>query len=131
RIEDFHPQGFITVSARESVWKLLGGQTWTDVTDDVRTNAETSSVYRESSGWTTAGGAHATLATTYRGPNDAAPREVFDTGAEMTVALSNGTKVANPTGTRVTIREKIAAEQVTGSLDGLGLGSLTTGSTTL
>ncbi|AWH92892.1 hypothetical protein [Dietzia lutea] len=131
RIEDFHPQGFITVSARESVWKVFGGQTWTTVTDDVRTNAETSSVYRESSGWTTAGGAHATLETTYRVPDDATPGEVFDTGAGMTVALANGTKVANPIGTCVTIREKNATEQVAGSLEGLGLGSLTTGSTTL
>ena len=131
RLEDFHPEGFVLVSARESVWKVLGGQTWTTVTDDVRANAATSSVYRESAGWTTAGGAHATLETTYRVPADATPGDVLDTGAGMTVVLADGTKVANPIGTCVTIREKNAAEEVAGSLDGLGLGSLSTGSATL
>lgn len=131
RIEDFHPEGFVLVNARESVWKLIGGQTWTTVTDDVRTNAATSSVYRESSGWTTAGGSHATLETTYRVPDDATPGTVLNTGAGMTVALANGTKVANPIDACVTIREQNPVEQVTGSLEGAGLGSLTTGSTTV
>ncbi|WP_256820415.1 hypothetical protein [Dietzia sp. Die43] len=131
RIEDFHPQGFVLVGARESVWKLIGGQTWTTVTDDVRSNSATSSVYRTSSGWTTAGGNHATLETTYRVPDDATPGNVLDTGAGMAVALSDGEKVANPSGACVTIREKNPVEQVTGSLESVGLGSLGTGSATL
>ena len=49
---------------------------------------------------------------------------MLDTGAGMTLVLADGKKVANPIGTCVTIREKNAAEQVAGSLDGLGLGSL-------
>src|SRR5690625_4450666 len=38
-IVDYHPAGFELVRARESVWKVLGGQSWTTVTDDVRRNA--------------------------------------------------------------------------------------------
>ncbi len=130
RIDDFHPEGFVLVSARQSTWKVLGGQSWTTVTDDVRTDAASNSVYREGSGWTTAGGAYSTLETTYRVPDDATPGDVLNTGAATTLALINGRLVANPINTCVTIREKNAAEQVTGSLDGLGLGSLTAGSTT-
>ncbi|MDX2358763.1 hypothetical protein [Dietzia sp. PP-33] len=132
RIEDYHPEGFELVQARESVWKLIGGQEWSTVTDDVRSDSATNSVYKESAGWTTAGNAHITLETTYRVPADATPGEELNTGAGMSIlGFINGDRVANPIGTCVTIREPNPVESVTGSLDGLGLGSLTTGSTAL
>lgn len=128
RIDDFHPEGFELVKARESVWKVLGGQQWTTVTDDVRKDAATNSVYRKSSGWTTAGGAYSTLETTYRVPDDATPGDVLNTGAGTTVVLADGRWVENPIDACVTIRQPNATEQVTGSLEGLGLGSVTSGS---
>lgn len=130
RLDDFHPAGFVLVNARESNFKLLGGQSWATVTNDVRKDAASNSVYREGSGWTTAGGAYTTLETTYRVPDDATPGDVLNTGAGTTVVLAGARYVANPIDTCVTIRARNAAEQATGSLDGLGLGSLTSGSTT-
>lgn len=130
RIDDFHPAGFVLVNARESNFKVFGGQSWATVTNDVRKDAASNSVYRQGSGWTTAGGTYTTLETTYRVPNSATPGDVFNTGAGMNVALVSGRHVANPINACVTIRARNAAEQATGSLDGLGLGSLTSGSTT-
>lgn len=130
RIDDFHPAGFVLINARESNWKVLGGQSWATVTNDVRKDAASNSVYRTGGGWTTAGNSYTTLETTYRVPDSATPGDVLNTGAGMNVALASGRHIANPIDTCVTIREKNAAEQVTGSLDGLGLGSLTSGSTT-
>lgn len=128
-IVDYHPAGFELVRARESVWKVLGGQSWTTVTDDVRRNASNNSVTRVSSGWTTAGGAYSTLETTYKVPNNVSPGDVLNTGAGTDIVLADGTWTVNPINTCVTIREPNAAEAVTGSLDGLGLGSVTSGST--
>ena len=128
-IVDYHPAGFELVRARESVWKVLGGQSWTTVTDDVRRNASNNSVTRVSSGWTTAGGAYSTLETTYKVPNNVSPGDVLNTGAGTDIVLADGTWTVNPINTCVTIREPNAAESVTGSLDGLGLGSVTSGST--
>ena len=128
-IVDYHPAGFELVRARESVWKVLGGQSWTTVTDDVRRNASNNSVTRVSSGWTTAGGAYSTLETTYKVPNNVSPGDVLNTGASTDIVLVDGAWTVNPINTCVTIREPNAAEAVTGSLDGLGLGSVTSGST--
>ena len=128
-IVDYHPAGFELVRARESVWKVLGGQSWTTVTDDVRRNASNNSVTRVSSGWTTAGGAYSTLETTYKVPNNVSPGDVLNTGAGTDIVLADGTWTVNPINTCVTIREPNVAEAVTGSLDGLGLGSVTSGST--
>ena len=128
-IVDYHPAGFELVRARESVWKVLGGQTWSNVTDDVRRNATNNSVTRASSGWTTAGGAYSTLETTYKVPNNVSPGDVLNTGAGTDIVLIDGGWTVNPINTCVTIREPNAAEAVTGSLDGLGLGSVTSGST--
>lgn len=130
RIDDFHPEGFEFIRARESVWKVISGQSWSTVTSDVRTNSNNNSVYREGSGWTTAGGSFVTLETTYKVPKDAKPGTVLNTGAGTDFVLANGRWIVNPINTCVTIREPNAAEAVTGSLDGLGLGSLTSGSTT-
>lgn len=129
RLDDFHPEGFELVRARESVWKVLGGQSWTTVTDDVTRDSSNNSVYKTGAGWTTAGGSRATLETTYRVPSDAKPGDVFNTGAGVDISLASGRWVVNPINTCVTIREPNAAEAVTGSLDGLGLGSVTSGST--
>lgn len=46
------------------------------------------------------------------------------------MALGNGTKIADPINTCVTIRDTNLAEQVTGSLEGPAFGSLTAGSAT-
>lgn len=129
RIEDYHPAGFELVRARESVWKVLGGQSWTTVTDDVRRNAASNMVYREGSGWTTAGGSYITLETTYKVPSNVSPGDVLNTGAGFDSVLASGHRVTNPINTCVTIREPNAVESVTGSLNGLGLGSVTSGST--
>lgn len=128
-IVDYHPAGFELVRARESVWKVLGGQTWSNVTDDVRRNAGDNSVTRVSSGWTTAGGAYSTLETTYKVPKNVSTGDVLNTGAGTDIVLANGDWTVNPINTCVTIREPNAVESVTGSLDGLGLGSVTSGST--
>lgn len=128
-IVDYHPAGFELVRARESVWKVLGGQTWSNVTDDVRRNAGDNSVTRVSSGWTTAFGAYSTLETTYKVPKNVSPGDVLNTGAGTDIVLANGDWTVNPINTCVTIREPNAVESVTGSLDGLGLGSVTSGST--
>lgn len=130
QLEDFHPAGFELVKARHSVWKLLGGQSWANVTDDVARDSSANSVSISGAGWTTAGNAKATLETTYKVPADAVPGDKLNTGAAMNVVLASGRKVANPIDTCVTIREPNPVEAVTGSLDGLGLGSLTAGSTT-
>ncbi|MGW8591822.1 hypothetical protein ACWGLC_08980 [Dietzia sp. NPDC055877] len=131
RIQDFHPEGFELVSARHSVWYLLGGQKWTTVTNDVSRNSTNNSVTLTSSGWTTAGNARVTLETTYRVPRDASAGNVFNTGAAFRVAaVANGNRVDNPIDVCVTIREPNAVEAATGSLNDLGLGSVTSGSTT-
>lgn len=130
-IQDFHPAGFELVQARSSVWYLLGGQTWTTVTNDVTRDSATNSVRYSGAGWTTAGNARATLETTYRVPADATPGDVLNTGAATNLVLASGYRVANPINTCVTIREPNPTEVVTGSLDGLGLGSVTSGSTAL
>ena len=130
RIEDFHPAGFELVRARESVWKVIGGQSWTTVTDEVQPNAATNSVHKTGAGWTTAGNASVTLETTYRVPRSATPGDVLNTGAGFSAVLAGGdNRTSNPIDTCVTIREPNAAEAMTGSLDGLGLGSVTSGST--
>lgn len=131
RIDDFHPAGFELVRARSSVWKAIGGQSWTTVTDDVSRDSATNSVYYSGAGWTTLGGANATLETSYRVPADATPGEKLNSGAAMELVLAGSKRGANPINTCVTIREPNAAEAVTGSLDGLGLGSLTSGSSAL
>lgn len=130
QLEDFHPAGFELVEARHSVWKLIGGQSWQDVTDDVTRDSSADSIRISGAGWTTAGNAKATLETTYKVPADAVPGEKLNTGAAMRLVLANGRKVVNPIDTCVTIREPNPVEAVTGSLEGLGLGSLTSGSTT-
>ena len=130
RLDDFHPEGFELVRARESVWKVIGGQSWTTVTDDVLRDSSANSIYRTGAGWTTAAGAHAPLETTYKVPDTVSPGDVLNTGAGVTVALGEGRWVENPINTCVTIREPNAAEAVTGSLDDLGFGSATAGSTT-
>lgn len=130
RIDDFHPEGFELVSARHSVWYLIGGQQWSDVTDDVRRDTSANSVYLTSSGWTTTGSARVTLETTYRVPDDVSPGDVLNTGAGMTLVAANGRHVANPIDTCVTIRQPNPVEQATGSLNDLGLGSATEGSMT-
>ncbi|HJE91956.1 MAG TPA: hypothetical protein K8V11_13205 [Dietzia timorensis] len=130
-IMDVHPAGFELKEARESVWKLVGGQKWTTVTDKVLKDANTNSVSRSGAGWTTVGGSFVALETTYKVPDDAVPGEVYDSGASFTTVLIDGKKTANPIGTCVTIREPNAVETVTGSLDDAGLGSLTSGSTQL
>ena len=130
RLDDFHPEGFELVRARESVWKVIGGQSWTTVTDDVLRDSSANSIYRTGAGWTTAGGAHATLETTYKVPDTVSPGDVLNTGAGVTTALANGRWVENPIDTCVTIRDPNPGEQLTGSLDDLGFGSATEGSTT-
>lgn len=127
-ITDYHPAGFELVGARENVWWLVGGQKWADVTGNVTKDAAANSVKNSGSGWTTAGGATATLETTYKVPADAKPGTVLNTGAATSVTAV-GSIDANPINTCVTIREPNAVESVTGSLDGLGLGSVTSGST--
>src|SRR5699024_2671463 len=77
-----------------------------------------------------AAGAHSTLDTTYKVPDTVSPGDVLNTGAGGTVALGEGRWVEHPINTCVTIREPNAAEAVTGSLDDLGFGSATAGSTT-
>src|SRR5699024_10448720 len=69
RLDDFQPEGFALDRARESVWKAIGGQSWTTVTDDVLRASSANSIYRTGAGWTTAAGAHATLETTYKVPD--------------------------------------------------------------
>lgn len=128
-IVDYHPAGFELVRARENVSWLLGGQKWDDVTDKVTKNAAANTVTHRGMGWTTAGSASATLETTYKVPTTATPGEKLNTGAGTHIQLSNGTWTVNPIDVCVTIREPNAVESVTGSLDGLGLGSVTSGST--
>ena len=130
RLDDFHPEGFELVGARHSVWKIFSGQSWSNVTDDVTRDSSASSVSISGAGWTTAGNSKATLETTYKVPADAVPGDKLNSGAGTTFVLVNGRKVVNPIDTCVTIREPNPAEAVTGSLDDLGLGSLTAGSTT-
>ncbi|MCT1885730.1 hypothetical protein DQ226_02540 [Dietzia maris] len=127
-ITDYHPAGFELVGARENVWWLVGGQKWADVTGNVTKDAAANSVKNSGSGWTTAGGATATLETTYKVPANAKPGTVLNTGAATSVTAV-GSIDANPIDVCVTIREPNAVESVTGSLDGLGLGSVTSGST--
>lgn len=64
-------------------------------------------------------------------PAEATPGDVLNTGAAVSLALADGLKVENPIGTCVTVREPNPIESVTGSLDGLGLGALTSDSSAL
>ncbi|WP_333618821.1 hypothetical protein [Dietzia sp.] len=129
KITDFHPAGFQLTSARESVWKLIGGQSWSTVTDNVTKDGNANSVSRSGAGWTTALGAHVSFETTYKVPADAVPGTVLNSGSSFAAVLTDGTKTENPFDVCVTIREPNAIEQATGSVDDAGLGSLTSGST--
>lgn len=128
RIADIHPEGFELVKATEDVRWVVGGQKRADVTSKVTKTASDNTVSHTSSGWTTGGSAYALLETTYRVPASAKPGDVFNSGAAARVIAVDST-TANPINVCVTIREPNAVEAATGSLEGLGLGSLTAGST--
>src|SRR5699024_10092974 len=129
RLDDFHPEGFELVRARESVWKVIGGQSWTTVTDDVLRDSSANSIYRTGAGWTTAAGAHATLETTYKVPDTVSPGDVLNTGAGVTVALGEGRWVENAINTCVTIREPNPAEALSGCREYLSCAFATARST--
>lgn len=125
-ISDYAPAGFQLVSARLNVKWLVGGQEWEDVTDTVERDGN--AIRAKGGGWTTAGGAVIALETTYKVPSDATVGSQIDSGAATNIVLAAGWWKIDPMGVCVTIRQPNAVEAAGGSLDGLGLGSVNTGS---
>ncbi|WP_024795397.1 hypothetical protein [Tomitella biformata] len=125
-IRDFHPAGFQLVNARLNVKWLIGGQEWEDVTKTVVTGND--SVVAKGSGWTTAGGGVIALETTYKIPANADVGAKIDSGAGANIVLAGGDWDINPMGVCVTIRNPNVIEAGAGSLEGMGLGSVNSGS---
>lgn len=126
-LRDFHPEGFTLEKAEINVNWVLGGQEWEDAT--ARAVSSGDMVYVHGSGWTTAGGATAALRTTYKAPSDLEPGTKIDArGAGFNVVLAGGDHNWEDMNLCLTVRNKNAGEQVSGSLDDMGLGSVNTAS---
>ncbi|QDQ98090.1 hypothetical protein [Tomitella fengzijianii] len=126
-LRDFHPEGFELEKAEINVSWVLGGQGWEDATARAVESGNRVSV--RGAGWTTAGGATAALRTTYRAPSDLEPGTKVDAGgAGFNVVLAGGDHDWTDLNLCATVRAKNAGEQVSGSLDNAGLGSVNTAS---
>lgn len=125
RITDHHPAGF-TLTKATIDHPTLTGRDEADHTDSAV--KEDNSVTVTGNGWSTGTGQrYVTLETTYRVPADAQVGDTFASGASTTLARLIGPRNEshNPSGVCVKVREKNVVENVTGSLDGMGLGSAT------
>lgn len=130
-IRQYHPEGFTPVSARVESHKarLFGsGHSW--VTEKVVRDIPNDVAKVQGGGWTTGlGQRYVTAEFTYRAPENVSPGQKFETGAGFNmVAATNRTY--DPMNVCITVRERNAVEAATGSLEGVGAGSLTEGSTT-
>lgn len=130
QITDHHPAGFSLVKAELDYSNAVGQRNTSDETAGAEKNATANTVKVSGAGWTTAtplGGGYVGLITTYKVPDSAVPGEKLESGADISLQrlLDQRHEAFNPSGVCVTIREKNAIENVTGSLDSAGLGSAT------
>lgn len=130
QITDHHPAGFSLVKAEIDYSNAIGQRNTSDETAGAQKDATANTVKVSGGGWTTAttlGGGYVGLITTYTVPESAVPGERLESGADITLQRLIGPKheAFDPSGACVTIREKNAVENVTGSLDSAGLGSAT------
>ncbi|WP_182346757.1 hypothetical protein [Tomitella gaofuii] len=126
-LTDYHPAGFELVKAELNVSWVLGGQGWEDAT--ARAVKSGNSVSVEGAGWTTASGATAAIRTTYKAPSNLEPGTRIDVGgAGFNVMLAGGNHQWEDMNLCATVRAKNVGEQVSGSLDNAGLGSVNTAS---
>lgn len=112
-MRDIYPEGLTFVSAK------VNGETVTPVVD---ANART---VTHSGKWII--GNKPTLEVTYKASDDVQPGTILNSGAGMYPDMW-GWQIWNPIDVCVTVREKNAGEQVSGSLEDTGLGSVNTAS---
>lgn len=122
QIVDYHPAELEPVSVRTEALFAKGGHKWVDDTFSVLSPTATAV---NSSGWTVVFG-HVTVRITYKVSEDAQPGALLNnpSGLKVDYGVTSDT-VAENLGVCVKIREKNVVENVTGSLDGMGLGSAT------
>ncbi|HHU39004.1 MAG TPA: hypothetical protein GXZ45_06985 [Propionibacterium sp.] len=122
QIVDYHPAELEPVSVRTEAYFAGGGHKWVDDAFSVLSPTATAV---NSSGWTVALG-HVTVRITYKVSEDAEPGSLLNdpSGLKVVYGITSDT-VADDMGVCVKIREKNVVENVTGSLDGMGLGSAT------
>lgn len=125
-IGQFHPAGLTPVSARSNVAKVIGGAGWNDeeLVEDATQNF--TSVY--GGGWNVTGGNIATVEITYKVTGDFSVGDQLRSGSAFDRVSVSGPVVFKDSGACVTIRGKNPIEAGAGSLDGLGLGSVNSGS---
>lgn len=112
-MRDIYPEGLTFVSAK------VNGETVTPVVD---ANART---VTHSGKWII--GNKPTLDVTYKASDDVQPGTILNSGAGMYPDIW-GWQIWNPIDVCVTVREKNAGEQVSGSLEDTGFGSVNTAS---
>lgn len=130
QITDHHPAGFSLVKAEIDYSNAVGKRNTSDETAGAEKNATANTIKVSGAGWTTAttlGGGYVGLITTYKVPDSAVPGEKLPSGADISLQrmLDQRHEAFDPSGVCVTVREKNAIENVTGSLDSAGLGSAT------
>jgi len=125
-IGQFHDPALTLDSSRLNVWYLNGGQKWgsTHLNRDPAKN-----LYWESgSGWDMTGGNHAILEMTYRVSDDAQAGTQLVSGVQAKPVGWNSQEWPTK-GACVKVRAKNPVESANGSLDSVGLGSVSTAST--
>lgn len=125
-IRQYHPAGFVPVSARVESHKVARGHSW--VAENVVGDTANSIAKVGGNGWTTGLGLrYVTAEITYRAPANAEPGRVLPTGAGFDAQVASN-RTYNPMDVCITIREPNALESAQGSLEGMGAGSLVEGS---
>lgn len=127
---DVHPAGFTLQKAEVEAYHVLSlAQKSEDVTNTAIHNGNSVTFKAGTSGWTTFGQT-VTLRTTYKAPSAATVGEEFNSGMAFDPQVY-GAQSFDPIDVCVKIRQKDLVESATGSLDGLGFGSVNTGSATI
>lgn len=126
----FHPAGFALNEGASTVnaWHVVGGQKSESV--NMQNDAAKGLYWTKSgtvTGWDMNGGHYAELSTTFTVPQDAKVGSAHQAGVQAKPVAWNSQEWP-VTGACVTIREKNAVEAGAGSLEGLGLGSINSGS---
>ena len=130
QITDHHPAGFSLVKAEIDYSNAVGKRNTSDETAGAEKDASANTIKVSGAGWTTAttlGGGYVGLITTYKVADSAVPGEKLKSGADISLQrmFDQRHEAFDPSGVCVTVREKNAIENVTGSLDNAGLGSAT------
>lgn len=121
-IGQFHPAGFTPISARANVSKLVGGQQWSDETPVEDASQNFTQV--KGGGWNVTGSNSATVEITYRAPATLRLGEQLRSGMAFDRMSASGALVFKDIGACITVRLPNPVEAATGSLEGVGLGSV-------